>query len=895
MINSTTFFKCFWIGLLSFVLMTKNTLQAQVGIGTDSPNSSAALELSSIERGFLMPRMTEVQRDAILNPALGLTIYQIDGVIPGVYYYSGSTHGWQPYFQVGTPLIPIIRPGSVKDAHIQTAAITSDVLAKSSISSAKIENASITSAKIANATLTGTHLKDGAVTPEKISSSGATDGQVWVWDDTKKSWGVGSLPTGLNYAGTWNASSNTPDLSALSPSLGSFYIVSAAGTQTISSVPTTFKVGDWVIYSKGVWAQINTRYPVTSVFGRSVSSGSSIITAQTGDYTWDQIDKTNSTLSSFEDVDLSSPPQDDHVLIWDDARKKFKPKYEHGHPHNKITSSGIGVASITSDKIKDGAVTGSKIALNTLTSAKIAKRAVTSTKLKGPIALSKLSTTGVNNGDVIIWNAKKSTWETQNLSGGVNYQGVWNATTNAPTLKDGTGTSGHFYTVTNIPGSRVFDFSGVGTAGRSLSISNGDWAFYTGSTWTIVRNTAAVTSIFGRIGNVTPQTNDYTWDLLNFAGSSLKDLSDVSYGTPKDGEVLHYNVSGQWQAGPDKGTPLNPIGANGLATASVTGWHIDDNAITEKKIAASAIVASKIAANSITGAKFKNSSITSSLVKAGSITIGKLAPNVVTKVKIAADAINGDKISDGAITGGKIAPKSITSAKLAAGSISNAKFGIGAVTGAKLAAGSITAVKIKDGSVTGNHIVDHSITTAKLQNNSIVSAKIKDKTITGADIADGAVDEFKIKSNSITSSKIALNTITTANIANASVTGAKIADNAITTDKIKDAGLTTADFVNDAVTGSKVNNNQVDSRVLANELLITDFTRPVAAKNTNAILELRSTTKGFLPPRVTTIQKNAILASATTPEKTAAEGLMVYDTTLNLLSFWDGNKWVPFY
>jgi hypothetical protein len=43
----------------------------------------------------------------------------------------------------------------------------------------------------------------------------------------------------------------------------------------------------------------------------------------------------------------------------------------------------------------------------------------------------------------------------------------------------------------------------------------------------------------------------------------------------------------------------------------------------------------------------------------------------------------------------------------------------------------------------------------------------------------------------------------------------------------------------------------------------------------SALLQLDSTTKGFLPPRMTTAQKNAI--------GTPAAGLMVYDTTLNKL------------
>ena len=51
-----------------------------------------------------------------------------------------------------------------------------------------------------------------------------------------------------------------------------------------------------------------------------------------------------------------------------------------------------------------------------------------------------------------------------------------------------------------------------------------------------------------------------------------------------------------------------------------------------------------------------------------------------------------------------------------------------------------------------------------------------------------------------------------------------------------------------------------------------------------SILTLESTTQGFLPPRMTTTQKNAIA--------TPAAGLMVYDTTLNLMSVYNGTTWI---
>ena len=53
-------------------------LHAQVGIGTNSPDASAALEVASSDKGFLMPRMTTAQREGINSPATGLMVYDTD-------------------------------------------------------------------------------------------------------------------------------------------------------------------------------------------------------------------------------------------------------------------------------------------------------------------------------------------------------------------------------------------------------------------------------------------------------------------------------------------------------------------------------------------------------------------------------------------------------------------------------------------------------------------------------------------------------------------------------------------------------------------------------------------------------------------------------------------------
>ena len=65
------------------------TAFAQVGINTNTPEASAALDVTSTEGGILIPRLTETQRDAIASPATGLMIFQTDETT-GFYFYDGA-------------------------------------------------------------------------------------------------------------------------------------------------------------------------------------------------------------------------------------------------------------------------------------------------------------------------------------------------------------------------------------------------------------------------------------------------------------------------------------------------------------------------------------------------------------------------------------------------------------------------------------------------------------------------------------------------------------------------------------------------------------------------------------------------------------------------------------
>ena len=74
-----------------FLLFGIGISHAQVGIGTNTPDASAVLEIvaNSNNKGILIPRLTEAERNSIVGPANGLLIYQTNNN-PGLYTFDGT-------------------------------------------------------------------------------------------------------------------------------------------------------------------------------------------------------------------------------------------------------------------------------------------------------------------------------------------------------------------------------------------------------------------------------------------------------------------------------------------------------------------------------------------------------------------------------------------------------------------------------------------------------------------------------------------------------------------------------------------------------------------------------------------------------------------------------------
>lgn len=108
----------------------------------------------------------------------------------------------------------------------------------------------------------------------------------------------------------------------------------------------------------------------------------------------------------------------------------------------------------------------------------------------------------------------------------MDYKGTWNAATNTPTLVNGTGDTGDVYRC-NVAGTVNF---GAG----NISFKVGDWAIYNGTIWEQSNNSDAVSSVFGRTGDITAQEGDY----------NIGQMGDVTLTSPATNDYIRYNGTG---------------------------------------------------------------------------------------------------------------------------------------------------------------------------------------------------------------------------------------------------------------------------------------------------------------------------------------------------------------
>jgi len=92
-----------------------------------------------------------------------------------------------------------------------------------------------------------------------IPSQTGNAGKYLTTNGTALSWA--SVAGGLNYQGTWNASTNTPTLVSSTGTNGYYYVVSVAGSTNLNGI-TDWQAGDWVIFNGSTWQKIDQSWAI---------------------------------------------------------------------------------------------------------------------------------------------------------------------------------------------------------------------------------------------------------------------------------------------------------------------------------------------------------------------------------------------------------------------------------------------------------------------------------------------------------------------------------------------------------------------------------------------------------------------------------------------------------
>ncbi|MGC6480120.1 MAG: tail fiber domain-containing protein [Flavobacteriaceae bacterium] len=285
--------KLLTIILLSFTYV----LKAQVGIGTNSPDASAALEIvaTSNNKGILIPRLTEAQRNAIASPATGLLIYQTDNT-PGLYNYNGSN--WVGF-------------GEVRSVNGQSPNVTNGNVAITLLPTQTGTQADRTAT---------TSLTDGLIHIVTGDPTPAENGKVYIYSTSTGSWNITSAFTdtdeqdisGSSFDNTTNrltigitgGMSQTIDLSALA----------STDSQTLTLSGTTLNLTNGGTVNLPSTAA-NTDSQTLSIAGQvlSISSGNSVTLAETDSQTLSLVGQVLS-ISAGNSVTLTDTNTDSQTL-----------------------------------------------------------------------------------------------------------------------------------------------------------------------------------------------------------------------------------------------------------------------------------------------------------------------------------------------------------------------------------------------------------------------------------------------------------------------------------------------------------------------------------------------------------------------------------------------------
>ena len=122
---------------------------------------------------------------------------------------------------------------------------------------------------VTNAGVTGVNNRTGLVTLTATDVGLPTDLLSGTNGTLASAYIPSSILGAVSYQGTWNATTNTPEIltgSASSANKGFYYVVSVAGTTTVDGT-SEWNVGDWIISDATIWGRLQVSQTISTVNG----------------------------------------------------------------------------------------------------------------------------------------------------------------------------------------------------------------------------------------------------------------------------------------------------------------------------------------------------------------------------------------------------------------------------------------------------------------------------------------------------------------------------------------------------------------------------------------------------------------------------------------------------